>query len=298
MYPRIFLTFAVLLILVNFGVGQSLTGVINVSVRTKRGENIAGLSKENFYLSQDGEQLQIDSFIDKGEPASIGILIDGSESLQKLDYLALSRGLERFIQNRSPDDRYLVGRFTDKLETIALPTSDTARLKAAFEVVRDTRPAKETAFHLSLIEVIKQLAAETTKRKALIVITDGLDNQLGKAYPRLREALRQTTIPVFLICPKGSGDESHPLLSQAKLFMQDMADISGGYISYFEKNANLTVLMKDISERIDDQYWIVFERKGPRRSGWQPIDVKVSLPNTLQMKGKPIVVTRSGYYFQ
>ncbi len=146
---------------------------VTVTVTDPKGAYVTGLRKDDFKLYLDGQQRPIEFFRqDLNTPVSIGILVDTSGSMQpKLMQAELA--ILDFLAELNPRDDVFLLAFSNKPYLLQAFTTNHAYVE---NKVRMLHAFGQT----SLFDVILQ-GLQTVKRgrydkKALLVITDGMDN--------------------------------------------------------------------------------------------------------------------------
>src|SRR6266852_8474494 len=184
---RAVLSFAVLLIVLSVGVSaqqpdeviKTDTSLVqlNVGVVDRQGHAITTLSRNDFVVYEDGVRRPITSFEPTDAPFSLVMALDMSGSTinfrQQIQGAAL-----RFLDALSPEDRVAVVEFNGKGVKSLLGFS-TDRRKIAYAITLATG-AGETPLYEALKFSLKELAHEGKRRKAIVVLTDGLDTEVRK----------------------------------------------------------------------------------------------------------------------
>ncbi|MGA9995804.1 MAG: VWA domain-containing protein [Pyrinomonadaceae bacterium] len=294
---------------------------LNVGVVDRQGRPITNLSGSDFVVYENDKQQSIVDFKPTTAPFSLVLLLDMSGSTvnfrQNLKQAAL-----RFLDALSPEDRVSVVIFNEKVKALTGFTTD--RRKAAYAILElaDTLRG-ETQLYKALNFSLEHLAKEGARRKAVIVLTDGLDtemrNQDRAAVARaqtneeaiasikpdasaplnavLNVADRQGVTIYPLALP--SGDINHLPLPDPQLIgmyasarsrMQILADRTGGHISEIQRLDNLARLYAEIAAELRTLYSIAYQPAGSQRDGrWRTIRIEVARPEL-------IARTRPGYF--
>lgn len=142
-----------------------------VIVTNRYGQFVTGLDRSDFAITEDGTRQEISSFSSTEAPFNVALLIDTSHSTQqKLN--AIRKAALAFIKQLQPDDRVLIVAFDDEVRFISELTNDHARLKRAVGLVKS---GYATSLYDALTLTITQKLAPLTGRKAVVVLTDGVD---------------------------------------------------------------------------------------------------------------------------
>jgi VWFA-related protein len=162
--------------------------VVNLyaTVRDAQGHVVPNLTKDDFTLEEDGRPQTIRYFSrETALPLTVGLLVDTSISQRRV--LAEERAASfRFLNQvlRSDQDRAFIIHFDRTVELLQDLTSSREKLGAALAQL-DTpkrQPGKPswseggTALYDSVLLAAEDLTQKLSGRKALILLTDGVDN--------------------------------------------------------------------------------------------------------------------------
>jgi VWFA-related protein len=161
---------------------------IDVKVSDRAGNrNIAGLKAADFAVYEDGVRQKISSFSAENVPFNLVLLIDTSGSTRD-DVSLMRRAARRFLEELRPDDRVAVIQFNKQVELLEDLTSDRAKIEEALELLK---PGSGTSFYDALLLTIDEVFKNTTGRRAIIALTDGVDSYgpttLDKIPPKLEQ---------------------------------------------------------------------------------------------------------------
>lgn len=143
-----------------------------VLVIGRDGKFVPNLLRENFEIFEDGVKQEIAYFAPVKNPFTVALLIDASRStafdLQDIKDAALA-----FVEKMRPDDRALVVSFAGEIRVLTEPTSDRETLRRA---IRNARPGGSTRVYDAVDFVLAKRLDRLAGRTALILFTDGVDN--------------------------------------------------------------------------------------------------------------------------
>lgn len=150
--------------------------VVPVSVTDASGQPVLGLRKENFRVSEDGRNQEIDQVTDaENTPLEIALLIDVSGSINPL-FEFEKKAAAQFLESvMKPEDRATIFLIGDKpISTLVRGTASEAAVR-----VREIQPSgKFTAFYDTVASAAKYLQqnAPVRSRRVIVALTDGEDN--------------------------------------------------------------------------------------------------------------------------
>ena len=147
---------------------------LNIGVADRQGRPITDLRRSNFMVYEDGVRQNVTSFESTTTPFSLALLLDMSGSTlnfrQNIKFAAF-----RFIDALAPEDRVAVVGFNERTELLTKFTADRKQIAWAIERAEGRGG---TELYAAVDYALKQLAGEGKRRKAIIVLTDGLDTSM------------------------------------------------------------------------------------------------------------------------
>ena len=149
--------------------------VLNVTVTDKTGQYVKGLKRGDFKLFIDGVEVDpgtIAGFLYQEAPYAAVLLLDSSGSMEERFTLARSAAI-RFLDGLRPEDVAAVYRFDSKVERVQDFSSERDLAPTAFTI----RAYGMTTLNDAIVEAANTLAARTEARKAIVVLSDGMDTQ-------------------------------------------------------------------------------------------------------------------------
>ena len=181
------------------GIFRGGVELINVTatVTDARGRFVDGLTKDDFLVYEDGEPVEITQFDNERVPVSLGIALDTSGSMEGRKMDAARNALDRFLYDLlAPDDEIFLYRFDYTPVLLQDWTTSRDRLSRA---IRDIRPRGETALYDAVAESVPRVAEGRHRKKALLIISDGNDNNSETDDRELRALIRETEALVYAI---------------------------------------------------------------------------------------------------
>lgn len=163
------------------------------------------LEQKDFVVLEDGAPQEIAFFAAADAPFDLVLLLDLSGSNSK-KLKMIRNSAKRFVEAARPTDRIAVVSFTEQPAVYSTFTLDRKKLKKSIDEIDDA--AGGTNFWDSLDWVIKVLVAQgSSRRNAVVVMTDGVDNALPDVYgegsrtgfAKLLEDVRNSETLVFPI---------------------------------------------------------------------------------------------------
>ena len=228
------------------------------TVTDKHGRFIPNLQQRDFALLDNQKApSQVFNFTQQTNlPLRVGIMIDASTSIRQRFQFEQSAAVQ-FLQQvvRPPSDMAFVMGFDVKPYVTQKYTNDQDLLEAG---ITKLRPGGGTALFDAVYtacndQLLKVPNAQGAVRKALIVISDGDDNQ-SRAYPddAIKMCQRAETIIYAIstnVSPsRGRGDD----------VLKKMAEATGGYAFFPKRIEDMSQSFHDIEEELRSQYSLAY----------------------------------------
>ncbi len=152
---------------------------LNVSVRDRyNNRTIPHLQRENFLVYEDGVEQAVEKFSTAQAPFSLLLLLDVSGSTR--DSMDVIREASiNFTREIKSNDRIAVAVFNSDVDLIQGFTNDRRKVEGAIGRIRS---GGGTAFYDALSVSIGDYMKDVEGRKAVVVFSDGVDNQLTGQY--------------------------------------------------------------------------------------------------------------------
>ncbi len=278
--------------------------VVNVlaTVRTKRGEIIRNLDKADFTVSENGRSQNIRYFARETDlPLTIGLMVDTSMSQQKVlqdERAASFRFLDRVLRAR---DQVFIMQFDMGVQTPQPLTSSRKDLEEALSYV-DTPSRHElsmggtrgTVLYDAIIQACKNILQNQPNRKALIVLSDGVDVGSDATITDAIDAAERSDTLIFSIEFSDATFYHVPLLSiggpDGGGVLMRLAKQTGGAFFAVSKKQSIDQIYDAIQNELRSQYSLGFVSDQPVRiSEFRKLEV------TTRDKGL-IVQTRDRYW--
>jgi VWFA-related protein len=227
----------------------------------------------------------------------------------------------RFLDALAPEDRVAVIQFNAKVKSLSGFTVD--RKKTAYAINVLAEGVGETNFYAALKYALNELDKEGKRRKAIVVLTDGLDTQLRKtdreavakaqtdqealaaikpqASVELNSVLaaadRQGVAIYPLALPSGDpkrlpipGPDITGIYSAARTRLETLAERTGGRLNEINRLENMVRLYAEVAADLRTLYSVAYQAGGDRARGkWHDIRIEVANPEL-------IARTKPGYY--
>lgn len=294
--------------------------ILNVGVADPKGRAMTNLTQTDFNVYEDGVKQSVVSFEPSTAPFSLVLLLDMSGSTRNFRP-TLKQSALRFIDALGPDDRIEVVIFSEQIKTLQTFTADRRKIGFAIE---QAEGRGNTSLYKALRHSLADLSKEGKRRKAIVVLTDGLDTEERKldgsataeartgdeavatVKPDQSAALRSvldladrlgvTVYPLAL--PSADPTKLLPLTPQqsaiysaARTRMQTLADRTGGRLHEIRRLEDMGRLYAEVAAEMRTLYSLAYQSSNARaRDGkWRAITVEVT-------RADAIARSRPGYF--
>lgn len=257
--------------------------VLHVTVRNARGEVVTNLERGAFTVFENGRPQPVSVFRRDDIPVSVGLLIDNSGSMRSVRASVEAAALT-FAEASNPDDELFVMNFADKPELDVPFTSDRDVLAKGIARVD---AVGGTALRDAIHEAERYLRERAIRdRRALVVITDGNDNESETPLESITQTAQQRDIVIYAIGLIGHVDKS----KAAKSALDHLAERTGGIAYYPETTDRIDAVALDVAHQIRNQYTLGYAPLNQAMDGtYRAIEVKVTGHERLYAR------TRTGY---
>jgi Ca-activated chloride channel family protein len=257
---------------------RSSVNLVSISavVRDRRGKVMASLGGEDFEIIDGGERRNVvDIYADASAPASVALLVDGSGSMG-LGSAQASSGrisLDVLASLNPTRDAAALMTFDTRLVTICEFTRD-------FDKVQNGLSAVEAFGSTSLYDAIAGSAAlvaeRTRNRRAVIVLTDGLDNASTYSPEEVAWIASTIDVPVYVFAVGDQASDDVDSGKEPRGPLVDLARATGGDLFVANTPARIVAGVKRVTEELRHQYVIAFEASANR--GLRRVEIRVRKP--------------------
>jgi Ca-activated chloride channel family protein len=276
---------------VNLRVNTTLV-VIPVTVTDASNRFVLGLEKQNFSIFEDGVRQSISQFATEDAPLSVGLLVDTSGSMGMK--LGTSRqAVSEILRILNKDDEAFLIEFSDRAE-LAVPF--TRDFTAIEEKLGSVESQGLTALLDSIDMGVKEMKKASNPRKALLIISDGGDNNSRYTARQIEDLVREADVQIYAMGvfePFSNLALSEPELSGPGL-LAEVSEQTGGRTFPARSFSALPAVARKIAIELRNQYVLAYSPTKHERDGkYRKVEVKLTAPQGLfTLKAR----WRLGYY--
>jgi len=259
--------------------------VLNVTVTDKTGQYVKALRSSDFKVFEDGKEVDpstIASFSLQESPYASVVLLDSSGSMEERFSLARSAAI-RFLDGLREEDVAAVYRFDSKVERI----QDFSGGRDLAPIGYAVRAKGMTTLNDAIVEAAKVLVDRPEKRKAIVILSDGMDTSSKASSNKAVESALAVGASIYAVdmssidVPGGNRQSAGSLKS--------FAEKTGGRFVTTPGGQALRDAFSGIADELGHQYTIAYRPTNQARDGkWRTLEVRVKREDL-------VVRTRKGY---
>ena len=267
------------------------TSVVNVivSVTDPYGRFVTGLTKDHFEVFDDKVKQQIAHFTDDDAPVSLGIVYDVSGSMKERIGRSI-RALRRFIETSHDDDDFFLIGFNDRAKLIHDYTTSGDNILGNLMFVN---PKGSTALYDAAYIAVEKVQQGRHSKKALLVVSDGQDNNSRYTYKELRNRVKEADVQIYAIGITDPGNDQ--LSGFGRSILEEITRMTGGraFFPNAYSEAELVEICTRIALELRHQYSLGFYPTDTQSEAkWHKVQVKVNPPRGL---GRLSLQYKDGY---
>jgi VWFA-related protein len=237
---------------------------ISTTVTDSYGRPVQGLRKQDFRLLQDGIEQDLSEFFVEDGPISVGVVLDASASVRN-KFAEARRTVGEFLDLSTPGDEFFLVTFSDQPELVRGFTTEPQEIEADLAVVQ---PKGWTALYDAMVLAINHMKRASQKRRVLLVLTDGGDNNSRYSEGEVKNLIRESNVRILSISVQGHT----PVLDK-------FAAESGGRAYQVHKLEELPEVAAAAGTEAHAQYVLGFiPADGPRDGKYHAVKVEVVPP--------------------
>jgi len=260
--------------------------ILNITVTDKAGQYVPGLKRSDFTIFEDGKEIPaelISSFSLQESPFASVVLLDTSGSMETRLSLARSAAI-RFLDRLRLEDVAAVYKFDSEVKQVQEFSGGRDLAPMAFGM----RAKGMTRLNDAIVDAAKVLTEREEKRKAIVILSDGLDTMSSASADKALEsalAIGATIYTVDMSATEGRAFNNQ----QSAATLRSFAEKSGGRFVATPGGPALRDAFAGIADELGHQYTVAYRPLNRRHDGkWRKLEVKISREDL-------IVRTRKAY---
>ncbi|HET7711176.1 MAG TPA: VWA domain-containing protein [Thermoanaerobaculia bacterium] len=242
-----------------------------VSVVDRNGQTRDDIDRSLFrILDNDAEGKIVEFGKAFDQPISIALLVDSSASMT-YRMAEAARAASSFVQRTLKErDRCAVYAVRDVPRREQELTGDLTLVSAK---IGSIRPQGRTALYDAILTAIRELKGEKNRR-AIVALTDGVDNASLGTYDEVQKASAEAGIPLYFVAYESDEPDALKHLDGLKY----LASHSGGFVATASEQ-NLSARYGDIEKDLRAQFAIRYQITDyTRQNEWRRVRVVLASP--------------------
>nr|AIA16311.1 VWFA-related Acidobacterial domain [uncultured bacterium] len=250
--------------------------ILNVTVTDQDGKYIPGLKIADFKIFEDGKEVPsrlISSFYVHESPFASVVLLDTSGSMENRMALARSAAI-RFLDRLRDEDVAAVFKFDTKVEQLQEFSGSHDLAPLAFGI----RANGMTTLNDAIVNAAKVLSEREEKRKAIVVLSDGMDTFSRASSDKAVESALSIGATIYTV-DMSSTEVARLRGPQNVGVLKSFAQKTGGRFVAAPGGQVLRDAFANIADELSHQYTIAYRPLNQARDGkWRKLEVKLSRP--------------------
>jgi Ca-activated chloride channel family protein len=271
--------------------------VLSATAVDKKGRPVRDLRPEELQIFERGRRQKIVHFGEaRATQARVLLVVDASGSMNsELRDERLRGTVDQILYALDPQDEVALAGFDHKYWGVVAFTRDRAAIKKGLD---ELTPFGSTALHDALDKGAHDLASHGEGRRAVIVLTDGVDTASSKQADEVIAHSQALDVPIYsisVVSPLDDPESSSYIgpghqgeaAAKGQSVLRRYADLSGGAAFVVSEARRLSEAARQIVDELKHQYRLGYDPPdGP--PGFRSIEVRTT------RKGVR-VRTRNGY---
>jgi Ca-activated chloride channel homolog len=253
--------------------------LLPVTVTDGKDQPVTDLSPDAFRVLEDDVEQKVVSFHREEGPVSVGFVFDASTSMKnRMDPSVAA--IQQFVDTLTKGDEFFLIRFSDRPQIVTRFTEDPTQIVSDLSSIQ---PQGWTALNDAIWLGVQTMKHAKNSRRALIVLTDGGDNNSRYSDSELRKLVQESDVRIYSI---GIFERSD--------FLEKLGMDSGGRAFFAHKLQDLPKTIDKLSTEFRNQYVLGYYPHQHLNDG-KYRRVRVEMIETI--KKMPLnVFWRRGYY--
>lgn len=274
---------------------------VPVTVRRPGGGFVKGLPQSAFRIKEEGEDQEILLFAQEGVPTRIAVVLDISGSVRS-EWGTIKYATRRFLENLHADDQFALVTFN----TESRLKMDWGRQTDRLDAVLGSIYCKDLTNLWDAVWVTaNEVFSGVKEKKAMILMSDGLDNNSSVTYKEALDAAVRSEAMVYIVSKTQAVRDRilfdkemagyydgipEEVFLQADYALRKLAYETGGRVLYPKNFGQLGDVYAEVNEELRNQYTLGYISSNPKKDGsYRHIEVIVDAPDVR-------VSARPGYY--
>jgi Ca-activated chloride channel family protein len=274
------------------------TGMVTLKllVQDPNGYFIPNLRRDNFVVYEDGVKQQNATVDIEHAPVTLAALMEfggRAPGLNRQMGDEVTRAAQRLLDELGPEDKVTFWKYSDQVQKLADANQSRDAVKTEL-VTMGTRAVSETNLYDAVIATVAEMRP-VSGRKAIVLITSGIDTFSKAHYEDARKAAEESDSPIYVlsltqVLRQILQMQDRPLATidwnQVEHQLQETARVSGGRAYTPSDTSQLSPVYDDVMENLKVRYVITYKSNNGDANSQRT--VRVELVDT--QTGGPLVI--------
>jgi VWFA-related protein len=253
--------------------------LVEAAVQDSQGRFVKSIRPDGFHLLEDGVPQAIDLARHEAVGGTFALLIDSSASMsRRLPFV--QRTAATLGEYMTPEDRTIVAPFSKSVLAMTGPTDDRRTVEEAIGAIQ---ARGGTAILDSLVGLSRGLP-ESTGRRAIILITDGYDENSKTSIDDAIAVLKESRVTVYCVAIGGVAGIS----LKGEKVLRRIAKETGGRVFMPANDEQLEHVHTALADDVQNRYLLTYTPANQTQDGkWREIKVQLAEPRTYRVAARP-----------
>jgi len=280
---------------------QGVSTHLVVTAEPRKGKTVPVINQDDVMVYQGRTRDKVTEWIPAtGDHAALDlfILVDDSASQNLGTQLS---DVKKFIESQPDTTKVGVAYMQNGIaQVVQNLTADHAAAAKSVRLPMGIGGANASPY-FSLSDLVKRWPDDGAPRRAVMMITDGIDRYYGEFNlqdPYLDAAIDDALrahVMVSAIYEPDAGHYGHSYWESywGQLYLSDVADQTGGeayYIGFTGPAVAFAPYFDEMGNRLSHQYLLTFLAQTPKKAGWQNVRLNCEQPNVDLVSAKRVWV--------
>jgi VWFA-related protein len=243
---------------------------ITAAVRDSRNRIVRGLTRHDFDVLENNQRREIVDFVASNDAAlSLAIVADTSGSMRGRNWERANDFVDQLVSGLTkPGDEIALFTF-DK--TLCQQTPFTSDRDTVLDALRSVEAWGQTSLYDAVAEAAKRVAGRSGQRRAVLVVTDGVDTSSAMTAAEVSAIAGSIDVPVYAVSVEPAS-MSAPAVKDGQAGLAQLVSWTGGDVSHLSESGGLDRTIGALMAELRQQYFLAIQSDST--SGWHRIDVK------------------------
>ncbi len=258
--------------------------IIPVTVRDDRGRIKSRVAASKFHLFVDGNEVPIRDLSRESDlPLSLGFVLDTSGSMAGRKMKGCQQLINAFLGERRQEDQLALWTFGDDRVMERFPFGMSWYLLP--RVLETIKPWSTTALYDMILRVPEVVENAHHPRRAVILLTDGVDNASAISPLDATEMAQGLRTPIYAVGVEPPPRSADAVGASYEEILDLVAVASGGHYRRIPRAEDMPAVVEELLEELSSRFIVTFATSGVGARKWRTLEVTVDGHNATSRKG-------------